>query len=75
MRLVIFVSLRMAASAVAPWAPIWLPLRLRARGRMGDGERVGVDTKANTRAAAHFRLVIIVSLRMAASAVAPSSLM
>ena len=43
LRLVIFVSLRMAASAVAPWAPIWLPLRLRARGRMGDGERVGVS--------------------------------
>ena len=39
MRSVIFVSLRMAASAVAPWAAIWLLLRLQARGRMGDGER------------------------------------
>ena len=78
LRSVIFVSLRMAASAVAPWAPIWLPLRLRARGRMGNGERVGVsmgaDTQANTlEAAAHLRLVIFVSLRTAASAVAPSA--
>ena len=52
LRLVIFVSLRTAASAVAPSAPISLPPRLRARGRMGNGERVGVsmgaDTKANT---------------------------
>ena len=118
----------MAASAVAPLTPILLPQRLRARGRMGNGERVGVcgntrferraayssdcsvvlplmpsaraappwgpsllcerlraperrflrvsmgaDTKANAWAAAHFRLVIIVSLRMAASAEAPSS--
>ena len=31
---VIFVLLRMAASAVAPSAPIVLPQRLRARGRM-----------------------------------------
>ena len=34
---------------------------------------MGVDMKANTRAAAHPRLVIFVSLRMAASAEAPSS--
>jgi len=33
----------------------------------------GIDMKANTRAAAHFRLVIFVSLRMAASAEAPLS--
>ena len=33
----------------------------------------GADTKANPRAAAHPRLVICVSLRMAASAVAPSA--
>ena len=32
----------------------------------------GIDMKANTRAAAHPRLVICVSLRMAASAEAPS---
>ena len=31
----------------------------------------GIDTKANTRAAAHSRLVICVFLRMAASAEAP----
>ena len=43
MRLVIFVSLRMAASAVAPSALIRLPSRLRARGRVGNGERVGVS--------------------------------
>ena len=74
LRLVIFVSLRMAASAVAPWAPIWLPLRLRARGRMGDGVSMGADTKVNTSGvAAHLRLVIFVSLRTAASAVAPSA--
>ena len=50
--MVIFVSLRMAASAEAPSGPMPLPDRLRARGRMGNGERVGVsmgaDTKANT---------------------------
>jgi len=34
---------------------------------------MGIDTKANTRAVAHPRLVICVSLRMAASAVAPSA--
>jgi hypothetical protein len=43
----------------------------------GGGERVGmsmgIDTKANTRAAAHISLVICVSLRMAASAEAPLS--
>ena len=33
----------------------------------------GIDTEANAWAAAHFRLVICVSLRMAASAEAPSS--
>ena len=36
----IFVSLRMAASAIAPSAPILLIARLRARGR--NGARVGV---------------------------------
>ena len=34
---------------------------------------MGIDTNANTRAAAHRRLVIFVSLRMAASAEAPFS--
>ena len=51
-KLVICVSLRMAASAEAPSYPMPLPLRLRARGWVGDGERVGVsmgaDRKANT---------------------------
>ena len=32
---------------------------------------MGIDTKANTRAAAHSKLEICVSLRMAASAEAP----
>ena len=46
-------------------------------GRSEDGERAavsrGADTKANTRgAAAHLRWEIIVSLRTAASAEAPS---
>ena len=43
----------------------------------GYGERagmsMGIDRNANTGAAAHFRLVICVSLRTAASAEAPSS--
>ena len=43
LRLVIFVSLRTAASTVAPSALMWLRPRLRARGRMGNGERVGVS--------------------------------
>ena len=50
LRLVIFVSLRMAASAVAPSAPMSLPLRLQARGRMGNGEREGVSMGADTKA-------------------------
>ena len=40
--------------------------------RDGGIVSMGIDTKANTRAAAHLRLVICVSLRMAASAEAPS---
>ena len=74
MSLVIFVFLRTAASAKAPLAPMLLLKRLRVSE---DGERAGmstgIDMKAKTRAAAHFRLVICVSLRMAASAEAPSS--
>ena len=46
----IFVSLRMAASAEAPSGPMPLPERLRARGRMGNGERVGVSMGADTKA-------------------------
>ena len=49
MRSVIFVSLRMAASTVAPSAPMLLPHRLRARGRMGNCERVGVSMGADTK--------------------------
>ena len=45
--------------------------------RCGDGERAGVSTgidiKANAWAAAHSRMEICVSLRMAASAEAPLS--
>ena len=49
-----------------------------SEGQDGNSERVGVsmgaDTKANTlAAAAHFRLMICVSLRMAASTEAPSA--
>ena len=43
-------------------------------GQTAKGRRsvsMGIDTKANARAAAHSRLVIFVSLRMAASAEAP----
>ena len=72
-RLVIIVSLRTAASAEAPSTPISLNPRLQG---MSGSRRVsaGTDTKANTSgAAAHLRLVIFVSLRMAASAVAPSA--
>eukprot|EP00964_Phaeocystis_antarctica_P086248 scaffold54609_cov71-Phaeocystis_antarctica.AAC.2 len=46
LRLVISVLLRMAASAVAPLTPISLPLRLRARDRMGHCERAGNGGKA-----------------------------
>jgi hypothetical protein len=42
-------------------------------GQVFANVSAGVDTKANTRAAAHPRLVICVSLRMAASAEAPCS--
>ena len=77
--MVIFVSLRMAASAVTPSAPIKLCLRLRARDKMGHSESVGVsmgaDTKANTLAGAvHLRSAIFVSLSTAAIAVTPLSL-
>ena len=75
MRLVIFVSLRMAASAVTPLTPMELSPRLQGVG----GSRcvsTGADTIANTSgAAAHLRLVIFVSLRTAASTVAPSASM
>ena len=43
-----FVSLRMAASAMAPSAPMLFRSRLRARGRVGNGERVGVSMGADT---------------------------
>ena len=50
-RLVIFVSLRMAASSVVPLSPILLAPILRARGRVENGERVGVSmsTACNAR--------------------------
>ena len=52
-RVVIFVSLRMAASAEAPSSPMRLPPILQAKKwQDGNGERGGVsmgaDTKANT---------------------------
>ena len=43
----------------------------RGMERVRTSVSTGIDTKANTRAAAHPRLVICVSLRMAASAEAP----
>ena len=49
-RVVIFVSLRMAASAEAPSDPMRFSARLQARGRMGNGERVGVSTGADAKA-------------------------
>ena len=45
--LAIFVSLRTAAIAVAPLSPILLNPRLRARSRMGNGERVRVSMGAD----------------------------
>mgnify|MGYP005703336089 CR=1 FL=1 len=47
LRLVICVSLRMAASAEAPSAPMPLSSRLQARGRMGNSESVGVSMGAD----------------------------
>ena len=44
---VIFVSLRMAASVEAPSSPMLLFPRLRARGRVGNGERIGVSMGAD----------------------------
>ena len=77
MRSVSIVSLRTAASAVTPMSPRPLTARLCERGVGWEtrGERVvvsmGADRKGNKwGAAAHFRLVICVWLRMAASAVA-----
>ena len=50
--MVICVSLRMAASAEAPSAPMPLSATLQSEGQDGNGERVGVsmgaDTNANT---------------------------
>ena len=46
----ILVSLRTAASAEAPSAPMPLPSRLRSGDRMGDGERVGVSMGVDRKA-------------------------
>ena len=74
-RLVTCVSLRMAASAEAPSSPILFQARLRARGGAGMmGEQAcqrALTRKRTLGTAAHFRVVIFVSLRMAASAEAP----
>ena len=73
----ILVSLRTAASAEAPLSPMRLPRRLQARGgggRQCESQYHRVLTpKEYSRAAAHSRVVIFVSLRMAASAAAPSA--
>ena len=76
LRLVIFVSLRMAASAVAPSAPIILRQRLRARSRMGNSERVGVSRGADKKgigAAAHLSEVTELPLSPSQSTVKPSA--
>ena len=74
LRLVIFVSLRTAASAMAPWSPMLLFQRLQGMGEVREQECQRALTRKRTLwAAAHSRLVIIVSLRTAASAEAPST--
>ena len=55
---------------------VWEGSAGQARSVFGKGNvfafvSMGIDTKANTRAAAHFKLVSCVSLKMAASAEAP----
>jgi hypothetical protein len=55
---------------------VWEGSAGQARSVFGKGNvfafvSMGIDTKTNTRAAAHFSSVICVSLRMAASAEAP----
>ena len=75
-RLVICVSLRMAASAEAPLYPILLQASLQARGgagMMGEQacQRALTEKRTLCGAAAHSRLVISVFLRTAASAEAP----
>ena len=78
-RLVICVFLRMATSAEAPWSPMLLLKRLRARGGVGMVREqacqwaLTVHESEHSRAEAHPRWVIFVSLRMAASAEAPSA--
>ena len=78
-RLVIFVSLRMVASAVAPLFPMPLLPRLRARDRTGDGERVGKSMGADTswferRAAYLSDCSVVLPLRPSARAAPPSGL-
>ena len=77
MRLEIIVSLRTAASAEAPSSPILLHPRLRARSGMGmvreEACQRALTQKRTLGVAAHLRLEIIVSLRMAASSEAPSA--
>ena len=74
-RLEIIVSLRTAASAETPSTPIELALRLQARSGLGMVRERGVSTgkSEHYRVAAHSRVVICVSLMMAASMEAPSS--
>ena len=73
----ISVSLRMAASTVMPSFPMALPPRLRARGRVRNGERVGVSMGADMKAlgggAAHFSEVTVLPLSPSHSLVMPSA--
>ena len=80
MSCVIIVSLRIAASAVAPSAPMSLRQRLRVRGKMGNSKRIGVsmgaDMEAPTQAAAHLSslstLFSLMKLAMMMAEVTPS---
>ena len=73
----ILVSLRTAASAEAPSSPMLLPWTLQSMGEVGvvrdEACQWALTRKRTLGAAAHLRLVILVLLRMAASAMAPSS--
>ena len=77
MRLVICVSLRIAASAEAPSSPMRLFPILQGTGGGTERGHMCVSaralTEANARAAAHSRWEIIVSLRTGVSAEAPSA--
>ena len=70
----VVLPLRPSARAAPPLGPRLFNKRLRAWERVRVLRvSMGIDRKANTRAAAHSKLVICVSLRVAESAEAPLS--